>query len=91
MKKEKRLTLAKNKEQPLCNELKFRVLAVKEKLPKSGVTSLLIYKFPELDTVKKRSLISNVLQLRQTDEDITAKLEALAETINKLDESLKQK
>ncbi len=64
------------------HDLKKRVMAVKDILPKSGITSLLIYKHPELDTVKNKSLITNVLQCRTSDENITAKLEALAEILN---------
>jgi len=74
----KKMTLKEKEKTPLSGDLKTRVLAVKAKLPKSGITSLLIFKHPELNTVKKRSLINNVLQLRQTDEDITLKLETLA-------------
>jgi len=77
----KRLTLKEKKNKPLNNELKKRVIDAKGKLPTSGITSLLIFKHPELDTIKKKSLIANVLQLRQTDEDITEKLEALAFTL----------
>lgn len=80
-KPKKGLTLKEKMKQPLNNDLKRRVLNAKEMLPKSGITSLLIHKHPELDTVKKRSLISNVLQLRQTDEDLTEKIEALAEIL----------
>jgi len=80
-KPEKKPTLKEKKSKPLNDELKIRVINVKKKLPTSGITSLLIFKYPELDNVKKRSQISNVLQLRQTDQDITEKLETLAETL----------
>lgn len=80
-KKQKSPTLKQKQSQPLSSELKKRILEVKERLPSSGLTSLIVFKFPEYDNVKKRSLISNVLQLRQTDEDITEKLEDLAKSL----------
>lgn len=79
MKKE---TRADKEKKPLSDDLKERIIAVKKLLPNSGITSLIAYKHPELNTIKKRSLVSNVLQLRITDEDITVKLEKLAETLN---------
>jgi len=78
----KKVTLKEKKSKPVCDALKRRILEVKPKLPNSGVTSLMVFYYPELDTVKKRSLMSNVLHLRQTDEDITEKLEALALKLN---------
>lgn len=81
MSQQKKPSLKQKLSTPLNSALKKRVLEAKEKLPTSGITSLLIFKHPELNTVKKRSLISNVLQLRQTDADITEKLEALAFTL----------
>ena len=80
-KPKKKPTLKEKKNKPLNDDLKIRIIAVKKKLPTSGITSLLVFKYPELDNVRKRSLISNVLQLRQTDEDLTKKLETLAETL----------
>lgn len=77
----KKLTRKDKVAKPISEDLKKRILDVKAKLPASGVTSLMVFKHPELDTVKKRSLISNVLQLRTTDQDITEKLEALALTL----------
>ena len=77
----RKITLAVKKAQPLSGDLKKRIIDVKAILPKSGITSLLIFRHPELNNVKKKSLIANVLQLRQTDENITVKLEALAETL----------
>lgn len=81
MKPKKRPTAEEKKRTPTDDSLKIRVINAKALLPKSGVTSLLIFKFPELDTVKKRSLMSNVLQLRATDKDITEKLESLVTTL----------
>jgi hypothetical protein len=78
----KKLTLREKKTKPVCDALKERVKKAKEKLPTSGITSLLVFYHPELDTVKKKSLISNVIQMKQTDEDITSKLEDLVKTIN---------
>ena len=82
-KPQRRLSRKEKEVQPIDNTLKSRVIEAKKNLPKSGVSSLLTFKYPELDTVKKRSLIGNVLQLRTTDQDITEKLEALAETLKK--------
>lgn len=81
MKQPKRPTAEEKKRVPADDSLKIRVINAKALLPKSGITSLLIFQFPELDTVKKRSLMSNVLQLRTTDKDITEKLEALVITL----------
>lgn len=67
---------------PTTNELKTRVIAVKELLPKSGITSFLINIYPEYNNVKGRSLLSNVLQLRQADLQVTERLEKLAKTLN---------
>lgn len=63
------------------NDLKKRVLEAKEQLPKSGVTSLLIFKYPHLEA--KKMHLSNVLSLRVVDEDITEKLESLVETLKR--------
>lgn len=81
MKPTKRPTAEEKKRVPADDSLKVRVINAKALLPKSGITSLLIFQFPELDTVKKRSLMSNVLQLRTTDLNITEKLEALVQTL----------
>ncbi len=81
MKTPKRPTAEEKKRVPADDSLKVRVINAKALLPKSGITSLLIFQFPELDTVKKRSLMSNVLQLRTTDLNITEKLEALVKTL----------
>jgi hypothetical protein len=82
MKKIKKPTAEEKKRIPTDDSLKIRIINAKALLPKSGITSLLIFQFPELDTVKKRSLMSNVLQLRATDKDITEKLEALVKTLS---------
>jgi len=79
----KKITLREKKTKPVCDALKERVKKAKEKLPASGITSLLVFYHPELDTVKKKSLISNIIQMKQTDEDITSKLEALVEQLEK--------
>lgn len=79
----KKETLRQKKTKPICDALKERVTKAREKLPASGITSLLIHRHPELDNVKKKSLISNVLQLKQTDEEMTEKLEALVEQLQK--------
>ena len=81
MKREKRPTAEEKKRVPADDSLKIRVINAKALLPKSGITSLLIFQFPELDTVKNKSLMSNVLQLRTTDLKITEKLEALVVTL----------
>jgi hypothetical protein len=81
MKNPRKPTAEEKKLQPTDHSLKIRVINAKLLLPKSGITTLLVFQFPELDTVKKRSLMSNVLQLRQTDADITEKLEALVLTL----------
>ena len=78
----KKPTAEEKKRLPTDDSLKIRVINAKALLPKSGITSLLVYQFQYLDTVKKRSLIANVLQLRTTDLDITEKLEDLAKQIN---------
>jgi hypothetical protein len=78
----KKQTASEKKRLPADDSLKIRVINAKASLPKSGITSLLVYLFPALDTVKKRSLIANVLQLRSTDKDLTEKLEDLAKQLN---------
>ena len=78
----KKPTADEKKRLPADDSLKLRVINAKALLPKSGITSLLVYQFSALDTVKKRSLIANVLQLRSTDQDITEKLEDLAKQLN---------
>lgn len=71
---------------PTSDDLKQRVINVKKRLPPQ-IVPLFVNVFPSFDTYKKRSRISNVLQLRIADEQITAKLEHLAEKL----ESIKQK
>ena len=89
--KTKKMTLKEKQAVPLDSELKKRIIDVKDRLPKSGLTSILVFKHPELDTVKKRALISNVLQLRTTDEDLTIKLEAIAESLQSLNQLYNEK
>ena len=74
------------KSTPTSDDLKQRVINVKKRLPPQ-IVPLFVTVFPSFDTYKKRSRISNVLQLRIADEQITAKLETLAEKL----ESIKQK
>ena len=62
------------------DDLKARVIAVKKELP-AAVVPAFIHKFPEYDTYKKKSRVSNVLQLRIADADITEKLEQLAASL----------
>lgn len=83
MSKRKRLTLKEKESKPLKEDLKIRVLEAKKKLPKSGVTSLFFHYFKETfnDSVKNKSKLNNVLQLRITDENITKKLEELVELV----------
>lgn len=65
-------------------DLKIRVLNAKRELPKSGITSLFFHyfkkEFPETD--RNKSKLSNVLQTRTTDEDVTKKLEYLVTLLN---------
>lgn len=65
------------------NNLKIRVLEAKKKLPKSGITSLFFHYFKKefKETSKNKSKLNNVLQTRATDENITTKLEKLAELL----------
>jgi len=71
--------------------LKRRILNAKEKLPKSGITSVYFhyYKDEVPATAKNAQRLSNVLQLRVTDEKITERIEALVVllTKNKKDEN----
>lgn len=62
------------------SDLKMRVLEVKKKLPKHGITSIFFHYFKDEynDSVKNKSRLNNVLQCRITDEEITKKLEQLA-------------
>lgn len=64
--------------------LKERVLNGKKRLP-LGAVGIFIKWFPDFNTYKKSSRVANVLSLRIVDEDITEKLESLADehAINK--------
>lgn len=77
-------TRAQKESEPLKEDLKIRVLKAKKELPKSGVTSLFFHYFKDSfnDSIKNKSKLNNVLQLRVTDEDITEKLEKLVELLN---------
>lgn len=68
------------KEKEDSDSLKERVLKVKKKLP-HGIVSIMANKYPEYNTYKKRSRITNVLQLRIADQTITERLEELAEIL----------
>tara|TARA_R110000744_G_scaffold121116_2_gene225554 strand:- start:22742 stop:22993 length:252 start_codon:yes stop_codon:yes gene_type:complete len=69
--------------EPLKEDLKIRVLNAKKELPRSGVTSLFFHYFKDSfnDSIKNKSKLNNVLQLRVTDEEITEKLEELVELL----------
>lgn len=58
-----------------------RIVAVKKRLPGSGVTSLFIHKFPEYKTPSERARVQSVLSFRTVDESIIEKLEKLATSI----------
>lgn len=62
------------------DELKLRVINAKKQLP-NGIVPLFVHVFPEFDTYKKRSRITNVLQLRIADLEITEKLEQLVDQL----------
>lgn len=62
------------------NDLKSRVIEAKRNLPNVIIPTFL-HVFPELNTYKGRSRLTNVLQLRIADEDITQKLERLIEIL----------
>lgn len=83
MAKSKKLTRAQKMEIPLSLDLKMRVLEAKKSLPVHGLTALFFHYFNDFnDTVKNRSKLSNVLQARATDENITIKLEELVELLS---------
>ena len=82
MKQQKKPTRKEKELLPIREDLKIRVLNAKKALPSSGVTSFFIELYPQYDNVKGRSLLSNVLQSRSTDSDITEKLEKLVSIIN---------
>jgi hypothetical protein len=79
----KKKTLAEKQAEPISEDLKIRILEARKKLPKSGVSTLFFHYFDAeyLDTVKNRSKVNNVLQCRQTDADVTAKIEKLVELL----------
>lgn len=60
--------------------LKQRVINAKKELP-HGIVPLFVHVFPDWDTYKKRSKITNVLQLRMADAEITEMLEQLVERL----------
>lgn len=54
---------------------------LKKRLPKAVIPSF-IMRFPEYNTVKKKSRVQNVLSGRVQDEDILNKLEILSNLLN---------
>jgi hypothetical protein len=82
MAKNKKPTRAEKIKAPLSSDLKIRVLNAKNNLPVHGLTALFFHYFTDFsDTVKNRSKLTNVLQTRITDENITLKLEELVELL----------
>lgn len=83
--RKKKLTRAEKEALPKSSDLKIRVLEAKKKLPSHGVTSLFFHYFKDeyTDSVKTKSKLSNVLQTRITDEDITIKLEELVNVLSR--------
>lgn len=83
MGRQKKPTRKEKENEPISEDLKIRVLQAKKKLPKSGVTSLFFHYFADeyVESVKNKSRLNNVLQIRVTDEDITKKLERLVEIL----------
>lgn len=63
------------------SDLIQRVIAVKKRLPESGVTSLFIKMFPDYKPERKRAKITAVLQLRSTDATVIERLERIANQI----------
>lgn len=66
-------------------DLKMRVLKAKSNLPKSGVTSLFFHFFKDeyRDTKYNRDRLTNVLQSRVVDKEITENLESLVVLLSK--------
>ena len=64
------------------NKVEFitRIEAARSALPK-GIVPLFIKKFPDYNTVKKRSRIQNVLKGVVRDEEILERLEQLVEIL----------
>tara|TARA_R110000744_G_scaffold121524_3_gene226232 strand:- start:1008 stop:1283 length:276 start_codon:yes stop_codon:yes gene_type:complete len=62
------------------NDLRKRMILVKEKLPKGAVTKF-ISLYPEFNPYKKASRVRLVFNLSIVDEDITQKFEALVDLI----------
>jgi len=60
------------------NDLRKRMVTVKQRLPKGAVTTL-ISLHPEFNAYKKSSRVRLVFNLSIVDEDITQKFEALAD------------
>lgn len=62
------------------DDLKQRVIKAKKDLPPYFVGTFL-HVFPEYQSYKGKSRVTNVLQLRVADEEITGKLEKLVEIL----------
>jgi len=64
-------------------DLKIRVLEAKNKLPSHGLTALFFHYFKNdfTNSTKNKSKLSNVLQTRITDENMTVKLEELVDIL----------
>lgn len=70
--------------EPRADDLKIRVLKAKQQLPSSGVTSLYFHYYKEHeDSAKNRAKLTNVLQTRITDVEITERLEDLVKLLTK--------
>ena len=61
--------------------LKQRVITAKKRLPKY-ISGIFIHIYPEYKSGRQKALLTNVLQLRQSDKDITEKLEKLVSKFN---------
>jgi len=59
-----------------------RVIAVKKRLPKSGITSLFIQQFPNYKPTRMKNKVTAVLQFRSIDADVIEKLESIADKLS---------
>jgi len=67
---------------PTVDEIKTRMIAVKERLPKN-IKALFLHYHEDYNTYKKKSKIENAIYMRIADLDITEKLEAIADHLDK--------
>lgn len=68
-------------------DLRLRVSNVKKRLPTSGVSSLFFKVFKDeynKEDIKTYRKISNVLSLLHVDEDVTKKLEIIADKLEEI-------